>query len=392
MIRNLCVALPLAFCIGLASAAEPYTPSSADTVLLQRTPGAAKALRAARGVTAASDPAQVAVSVVAAIAEARKSGDPRYYGQAQALLGSAWTAPAPPLRLRLLRATLLQQRHDFAGALRDLDAVLAEDPRNAEAHLIRANIRLVQGEPKRARSDCAALITEASLLVTATCIGAVGGLSGQAATGLAAIEQALARDTQAPLALQLWAHTQAAEIAERLGEVPRATEHFATALAAASAAKENDAYLKAAYADFLLEQKRPEEVRELLAAETDFDPLLLRLAIAEQRLAPGNAASRQHLKELLARFELGQQRGDASHHREQAMAALHLQGDAKAALDVAQRNWAEQREPADALILLQAALAARDKAAAQPVLAWLSETRLEDVRILPLVKQIEALP
>lgn len=395
MIRSLLAALPLALCAGPAPAAEPYTPTSGDTVLLQRPPGAAKALRAARGATG-GDPQQVAGPVAAAIAEARRSGDPRYYGQAQALLGPWWTAAAPPPELLLLRATLLQQRHDFAGALRDLDAVLAVDARNAQAYLTRASIRLVQGEPARARPDCAALIGQAGLLVVATCIGAAGGLSGQAATALAAIEQTLARDAEAPLGIRLWALTQAAEIAERLGDAPRATEHFATALAAATAAGENDVYLKAAYADFLLDQKRAEEVRTLLAAETDFDPLLLRLALAEQQLAvAGDAAAKgardRHLAELIARHALGQTRGDAAHHREQAMATLLLQGDAATALDFAQRNWVEQREPADALILLRAALAASSKPAAQPVLDWLRETGLEDVRIKPLARQAEAL-
>lgn len=395
MNRTLCAALPLALSVGLAAAAEPYTPASGDTVLLQRTPGAAKALRAARGVTS-GDPLPVAEAVAAAIAQARRSGDPRYYGQAQALLGPWWAAPSPPPALRLLRATLLQQRHDFAGALRDLEAVLATDARDAQAHLIRSSIRMVQGEPLRARPDCAALIGQAGLLVVASCIGAAGGLSGQAPTALAAIEQALARDADAPLGVRLWALTQAAEIAERLGDAPRATEHFATALAAADAAGENDVYLKAAYADFLLHQQRAEEVRTLLAGSADFDPLLLRLALAEQQLAAaGDATAKprrdRHLAELLARYALGQTRGDAAHHREQAMTALLLQDDAAAALDLAKRNWVEQREPADALILLKAALAASSKPAAQPVLDWLRETGLEDVRIKPLALRAEAL-
>lgn len=396
MIRTLCAALPLALCAGLASAATPYTPPSGDTVLLQGKPGVAKPARPARSALAA-DPAQVAEAVSAAIEQGRKSGDPRYYGQAQALLGTWWTASAPPPNLRLLRATLLQQRHDFAGALRDLEAVLAQDPRNPQAHLLRATIFMVQGEPAKARADCAALIGNTGLLVTATCIGAVGGLSGQGATALAAIEQSLARDADAPIAIRLWALTQAAEIAERLGDVPRATEHFATALAAAEAAGENDVYLKAAHADFLLAQQRPDEARAVLLDEIDADPLLLRLALAEHALAAAGdatakAARDAHLNDLLARYALAATRGDAAHHREQAMTALHLQGDAKAALTLAQRNWVDQREPADALILLQAALANRSKAAAQPVLDWLRATKLEDVRLKPLALKAEVLP
>lgn len=383
MIRHSFVLLTL--WSGCALAAEPYRPASADTVLLQRAPGAAKALRAARGV-GDDDPAARVQGIAAAIREARRSGDPRYYGQAQALLGPYADQPEPPPALRLLRATLRQQRHDFAGARRDLDALLAADPRNAQARLLRASIHLVQGEPALARPDCAALLGQTALLVTATCIGAVGGLTGQGAAGLAAIEQSLARAPEAETGLKLWALTQAGEIAERLGDAPRATGHFAAALALAETAGENDVYLKAAYADLLLRQQRADAVLSLLAKNAAFDPLLLRLALASAPPARERLAA-----ELGQRFALARERGDATHYREQAMAALHLQNDATAALALAQQNWAEQREPADALILLEAALAAKNAAAAKPVLDWLQQTRLEDVRLRPLAAQLEAL-
>lgn len=384
-------ALLLTLFAGAAQAAEPYTPPSSSTVLLQRAPGAAKALRANRGMALPSDPAQRVNAAQAAIDRARSTGDPRYYGQAQALLGSDWNAAAPSPPVRLLRATLLQQRHDFAGALRDLDALLAADPRNAQARLIRASIYMVQGEPLRARSDCAALIGQTGLLVAATCIGSAGSLSGQAASALQAIELSLAREPEAPSAIRIWALTQAAEIAERLGDLPRATEHYATALAESAAAGENDVYLKAAHADFLLDQQRAAEVKTLLADETDFDPLLLRLALAEAQLRADSAAT-LHLKELLDRIALAASRGDPPHSREQAMAALYLQRDAKAALRLAQANWAEQREPADARLLLQAAINVQNKTAAQPVLDWMQQTKIEDVRLTSLAIQLGAAP
>ena len=382
--------------VGAAHAAEPYTPQSADTVLLQRAPGAAKAVRTARGAAAETDPTLRITAAQAAIERGRSTGDPRYFGQAQALLGSDWKAVSPPLPVRLVRASLRQQRHDFAGALADLDAVLSVDPQNAQARLIRANIHMVLGEPARARPDCAALFGQAGLLVTTICISAANGLSGQSASALQAIELTLAREPEAPFTVRIWALVQLAEIAERLGDVPRATEHYARALAEAAAAGENDVYLKAAYADFLLDQNRPAEVKTLLAAETDFDPLLLRLALAENRLASADPAAKGavalHLKDLLERYALASMRGDAAHVREQTMTALHLQRDAQAALVLAQKNWAEQREPIDARLLLQAALAAQQPAAAKPVLDWMRETRIEDVRLKPLALQLGAAP
>jgi len=391
------VALTLIAFAPFVQATEPFIPSSPDTVLLQRVPGAAKALRSTRSAIVSSDSATRLASAQAALDQGHRTGDPRYFGQAQALLGADWTAPAPSPAARLLRATLLQQRHDFAGALRDLDALLAADPTNAQARLIRASIRMVQGEPLQARPDCAALIGQAGLLVTATCIGSVGGLTGQGSAALQAIELSLAREPQAPVAIRIWAQTQAAEIAERLGDAPRATEYFAKALADSLATGENDVYLKAAYADFLLIQGRATEVQSLLAGQTDFDPLLLRLALAEDQLAAAGdsrakGAAALHLNELLARYALAATRGDPPHRREQGMAALHLQRDIVAALQLARQNWAEQREPADARLLLQAAKAAGNQAAAQPVLDWMKQTRIEDVRLQPLATALGTTP
>jgi hypothetical protein len=51
-----------------------------------------------------------------------------------------------------------------------------------------------------------------------------------------------------------------------------------------------------------------------------------------------------------------------------------------------------QREPADARVLLEAALAARDKAAAEPALRWLAESRIEAPRLQALADALRRLP
>jgi hypothetical protein len=60
--------------------------------------------------------------------------------------------------------------------------------------------------------------------------------------------------------------------------------------------------------------------------------------------------------------------------------ALDLLGDAPQALALAQANWAWQREPADALLLLRAAAAAGQPQAAEPVQRWAREQGFADAR------------
>ncbi|MEN9865212.1 MAG: hypothetical protein RL748_802, partial [Pseudomonadota bacterium] len=102
--------------------------------------------------------------------------------------------------------------------------------------------------------------------------------------------------------------------------------------------------------------------------------------------------AKQMIQHLAERFDAAARRGDSVHQREQARFALLLQGDPKLALKLAQQNWQVQKEPADARILLQAAVASQQTAAARPVLQWLAQTRLEDQSIARLTRQLGKKP
>ena len=71
---------------------------------------------------------------------------------------------------------------------------------------------------------------------------------------------------------------------------------------------------------------------------------------------------------------------------------LALQGDGPRALALARENWAVQREPADARILLEAAVASGDSAAAQPVLDWMKASGIESVALRGLAARLNAGP
>jgi hypothetical protein len=113
----------------------------------------------------------------------------------------------------------------------------------------------------------------------------------------------------------------------------------------------------------------------------------LRLAIAEQAL--GLSSFRDHVSTLTARFVASRDRGSNVHTREEARFTLVLLDKAQQALLLAQENWKVQREPADARILLESALAARDRTAARPVLDWLSTNHVEDLHLHQLATLIQ---
>lgn len=364
--------------IAGAAGAAPYVPAE-DAAVLERLPekgdprmAQLKRMRA----TLASSPRDLDLATAFArhaLDAARERGDPRFAGQAQAALGPWWNGDDVPLPALLLRATIKQSLHDFRGALADLDRLLARHPAAVQARLTRATVRSVVGRYADARADCTQLAGRVAALVVAGCDATPASLTGHADAAYGALVRGLA-EAGGDAGVREWALTLAAEIAARRGDPAAADRHFRAALGLAS----SDPYLKGAYADFLLDQDRANDVVSLLGADTRIDALLLRLALAEQRLPQRGEAFAAHRAELAARFAAAKRRGDDTHRREEARFRLAIEGDAARALALARDNWAAQREPADLRILIEAARAAGDADALAVARDWIAAHRLED--------------
>ena len=67
---------------------------------------------------------------------------------------------------------------------------------------------------------------------------------------------------------------------------------------------------------------------------------------------------------------------------------LALQKDPKRALEAARENWKTQREPRDARVLMEAALAAGDAAAARDALDWMARTGYGEPRYRALAERL----
>ncbi len=342
-----------------------------------------------------------------AIDQARRSGDPRDWGQAQAALAPWWADAQAPGPVRLLRATIRQGQHDFDAALTDLDALLAAPEADAastnrrlglrradysqaaspglalraQAELTRASIHQVQGRYAEARAGCERLAgTDYAALGAGVqaparaCLAELGQLQGKLSARQADATLAALGKADDP-----WLALLRAELAERSGS-RQANGLFR----AATAGDAPGLYALAAHADWLLDQQRPAEAEHLLRGYEAADALLLRTAIARHRLALTSSGRRAEadalIPQLQVRFDAALARGDRSHAREQARFALDLLGDAPQALALAQSNWAWQREPADALLLLRAAAAAGQPEAGEPVRRWAREQGFVDAR------------
>ncbi len=301
-------------------------------------------------------------------------GDPRYIGYADAVL--APFANSRAAALLTVRGQLRQYRHDFDGALQDFAGALEADPQFASAHAWRGAIYLVQANYAAAKSECDALLALDRPTLYGGCIGLVLAYGGRMEAGSAALQRALDQTDDA--GNRLWLLTRLGEVAAWRGQPEEAERHYRAALALGI----DDGYLLAAWSDFLLDRQRPAEVVKLLSGWEASDGLLLRLALAETALKQPSAKA--HVQALADRFAAAKVRGDTTHQAEEARYLIHLAGDPAAALAAAAANYRVQREPRDARVLLEAAIAAGDAGAAQPARDWLRSSGFEDAHLRQL--------
>lgn len=383
----LVAALLLIPLIPLTGSAAPFLPSD-DKQVLERVrarpldPTWQELRRLRETVKRNPDDFQPAARLAARyIEQGRSDADPRYLGYAQAVLGPWLAQEQPPAEALLMRATIRQSLHQFDEALVDLRTLLTWRPDNAQGWLTAALLHQVRGDYVQARRHCTPLIRLAGEIISGACLTSVGSLTGQAAASYDLLNRLYQRGGVMNSAERQWVATLLAEMAERRGATAVAEAHYRAALSIGI----HDPYLLAAYGDFLLDRNRAEEVIELLTQERKADALLLRLAIAERAANHPDATSDREA--LLARFGAARRRGDRIHLREEARFALRLLNDAVEALRLARENWSIQKEPADARILLEAAMAARDRSVVRLVTDWIGTNHLEDVRLHDLVRR-----
>src|SRR5262245_60806072 len=117
---------------ALGAQAAPAVPKDDNQVLerlpMRRADPVAVELRQLRGAALARRYFELAMA----------QGDPRYVGYAEAALRNA--SDDSRAEVLLVGGLLKQYRHDFDGALRDLEGALREDPELLGAHSWRAAI------------------------------------------------------------------------------------------------------------------------------------------------------------------------------------------------------------------------------------------------------------
>jgi len=369
-----------------AGGAAPFHPTDPDFVVAEL-PGGSRARDGfARQLELSRSDPQLAGELAAALLEqARISAQPQLYGRAESVLAPWIARPTVPAPLLILQGNILQQRHEFAAAIELLDRAIAQEPRSGQAHLMRANVRIVTGDYERARPDCAWLLGSGEPWTGSVCIAQVLGSTGQLARARALLEKLMAGDAVGPSAEVLaWALSVRADLAQRAGALPEAQDLLTRAVALAPASD----YTRLALADVLIARNRLAEAVDVLDTARPSVGVLLRRAIAQSRTHAGYTP--ESLAALEERLSVSAQRGERTHLREETRLALEFpRADAAgghAALALARDNFNVQRETEDIRLFARAAAITRDPAALATLEAWLQRSHYEDIVVDQLLR------
>ncbi len=316
--------------------------------------------RAARG-----DLARAQAAARALIDEGRDRGDSRLVGAAVGVLRPFLTDPTA--ETLYLAATARQYQHDFVGALALLDQALALSPGDVNTRLSRATILTVRGDYPAARADCASITALQRADVGFLCQATTEILTANGPGYATRLQAILGQPGLLAPELRGWAMGLIGEVALHQGDTALAKAQFQAVLADNPRAQREELLL----ADILLQDGDPQAVLDLLAKAPDTDGVLIRRVLALRTLGDPTAAG---LSDTLAkRIALNLDLGLTAHAREEAMYFLTIADDPAQALARASVNWALQHEVEDALLLLQAAKAAGQPQADQPVRDWMAQ-------------------
>jgi tetratricopeptide (TPR) repeat protein len=357
------------------AAAAPQVPADDSLVVLRlpRSPEQATLTVLERAAQATpSDPHAVQTLVDAYLQLGRRTAEPRYFGRAEALLAPRLAAAEVPAGLTLRMADIWQYRHEYAKALVLIERVLAANPHDTQALLMRAAIRQTQGRFDLVHADCRTLLARGEATLGTTCLAQALSMTGSLDKAQRLLTSLLEHSRDLPPSQRLWMLTALADMDERLGRTASAETRLRLALEVDSQAH----YARLALADLLLAEERAAEVPALLAAMPQTEGSLLRAAQAQRQPAAG-----REVEALRERFDEAARRGERLHRRDLARLNLALLDDRRTALGFALENWEEQREPADARLLAHAALAAGDQTALARLRKWREETGYEDQRL-----------
>ncbi|PUE62717.1 hypothetical protein B9Z45_02585 [Limnohabitans sp. 2KL-17] len=320
-------------------------------------------------------------------------GDLRWFGSAKAALTPWWQATDLPAEGYFLRGLVKQGFHEFDAGLQDIQQAIAKEPRRAEFWSWRFALHLLLADMTAARQDTEEIARLFDMQEAHVYRAVLLYRTGQAQPAVDLLNTAIREAYFQDPSSQDW-------LGFHLGEAHRVAGQSDKAIAAWDKqlkVNPKSHLLRLSLAELLNQQGKYRQAKTIalgnadkLGTSTITDALLMQALLASRGLKDPDEP--QLAKQMADRLQSQALRKESLIERPKLIYLIAYGQDPAAGLALSIDNWQLQKEPPDALLFIQAALAVNQPRAAEPVVQWAEQTGYTDPPLKRLVEQLKQHP
>lgn len=317
-------------------------------------------------------------------------GDLRWFGSAKAALGPWWQKADLPAEAYFLRGLVKQGFHDFNAGLQDINQAIELEPGRAEFWSWRFALHLLLADMSAAQQD----IDQIERLIGKAEADIYRGIlwyrTGQPAKAVQTLRRAIQAPHNQDASSQVWLRFHLGEAHRVEGQASQAIAVWEQGLKASPQSH----LLRLSLADVLNQQGEFGKAKKVAMNQVDTqsmtDALLMQALIASRGLK--DADELRMANQIDARLKAQALRQESLIERPKLIYQIAYGSDLAAGLALSIENWQLQKEPPDAILFVQAALALGQAQSAKPVVMWADQTGYIDPQLNSLLKQLKAHP
>ncbi len=317
-------------------------------------------------------------------------GDLRWFGSAKAAMAPWWKKPDLPAEGYFLRGLVKQGFHDFNAGLQDINRAIELEPGRAEFWSWRFALHLLLADMVAVQQDVDQIDRLVGKAEADIYRGIIWYRTGQSAKAVQILRRAIQSPNYQDATSQDW-------LAFHLGEAYRVDGQSSQAIAVWGQRLKSSSQshlLRLSLADLHNQQADFLQAKKVAMNQIDTqsmtDALLMQALIASRGLK--DADETLLANQMEARVKVQAMRQESLIERPKLIYQISYGVDVAAGLALSIENWKLQKEPPDAILFVQAALALGQAQSALPVVTWADQTGYTEPQLKLLLKQLKAHP
>jgi tetratricopeptide (TPR) repeat protein len=319
-------------------------------------------------------------------------GDLRWFGSAKAAMAPWWQAKELTADGFFMRGLVKQGFHDFAGGLQDIQQAIGLQAQRAEFWSWRFALHLLLADMRAAEQDAQEIDRLFGPAEAQIYRAVLHYRTGQASAAVKLLRESMRAAEHQGASSQVWIGFHLGEALRVAAQPEQAINVWQQSLQAQPKAH----LLRLSLAELLNQQGRFKEAKAVAtgpankATSSLTDALLVQALLASRGLK--SADETLLAGQMQARLQSQALRQEALIERPKLIYQIAYGHDMAAGLALSVENWQLQKEPPDALLFAQAALALKQARVAEPVVNWAQATGYTEPALRELIGQLTAHP